>query len=366
MSQQNLKFFPGLPTLKEQAVYKSSIMPLEGHPKIKIVFDALGIDTPVETNVFYFQGQPLMRLSRFVLDGADHFQIQPLFSLDESDKDRFWQIKLILKEHVRKYIFDLDLNKVANDLWKKNLDRCYGKNLSQEEIHYDYFLRTLKSFETNFDEFRLGKNGKQDIESEPDSDSYSHVRLFSLIYDLQYRAIENSKIQNPSILDVGCGMGFQLLLFQKLFKASKIMGTDIDINRFQHAVQDYEQALKAQGVSYNPLLLEKNDFLAEGLEGVLKKNQLPKGMADIVLINHVLEHLEQDPILVLEILLKSTGKMLMISVPFEKVPNTDSGHHRVFGKKYLTDIAHQLKYRHPELKINLSHADVGMLIIEKP
>jgi len=131
-----------------------------------------------------------------------------------------------------------------------------------------------------------------------------------------------------SLLDVGCGMGFNIEDLRKNFPQLKLTGADI-------TEPIIELAKQYTGVDSHTTY----KTIDLGLENLDASEQY-----DLVLCNQVLEHIEND-FLAIQNLTKLTNKYILITVPSGRYNSTSKlvGHHRHYSK---ADLVNKLNSAH--------------------
>jgi len=143
---------------------------------------------------------------------------------------------------------------------------------------------------------------------DPAEEYHAHAFLYKRaerLFNLVQPELDRTGIRHPSILDIGCGSGVLLHFFRRAYPTAKLYGVELD-----SLYADYARE-KNDAEIWNVSI---HDFLDQIKERI--------GSPDIILLNHVLEHLYH-PLKVLKTLreiLPKTGLFLI------EVPNLISKH----------------------------------------
>jgi ubiquinone/menaquinone biosynthesis C-methylase UbiE len=144
-------------------------------------------------------------------------------------------------------------------------------------------------------------------------DLHSHSRLKEI-----WRSLTRIKLDQPKVLDVGCGIGVLSIMIAKHIDAS-VVGIDLS----EAAITSARKL--AKGLPKITFNIASADKLAE----IFNENTF-----DVVLLADVIEHIREDESVLAQVysILKQGGYVI-ISVPTPHYP-------RFFGKKFHTNIGH--------------------------
>ena len=242
-----------------------------------------------------------------------------------------------------------------------NIINCNG--VSKEDFHYIRLANTQKEF------VRLYKKVRNDpMHSDENLKcEYEHLKNFSEIYYSEIKVISDicGNDDGLSIHDAGTSNS-QLLMMLATLPKEELLGidigsclaTDLELNHYEVVLRYLREYRSARPVEFMQM-----DFTDESKE-------LPE--ADITVINDVLEHFENDTVSfnVMERFWKRTGRLLLVHVPQEEIPNASWGHHVSFSKEKLVDWAARLngaeiisdKYQYNEY---ITLLDKGFLFLKK-
>jgi SAM-dependent methyltransferase len=123
-----------------------------------------------------------------------------------------------------------------------------------------------------------------------------------------------------SVLDCGCGAGFNLRELRASFPQAQLYGSDLTDGILSHAATTCRD-------------LDVSEFFALNVE----TGHLPREF-DLILMNQVLEHIDND-VAALRNIYAMTKKYLLITVPGGSFNETSklNGHFRHYSKKELAD-----------------------------
>ena len=202
----------------------------------------------------------------------------PLFTHEDVCRDKFIQLR---KELISLGCHHQDVVPLARDLSMKVLG-------FQNELDYSVFILN-QTFHVVKSIIKRGYN-KNPIQNLGD-EQYSHVDLFSSIYGFEIEYIKGRSLQDR-IIDIGCGDG----LFLKLLN-----DCGLSANGYELVVKPVSHSVKIDKILD---LTDVNEF------------------AEVIVLNHVLEHIDERPSEYLDRLIKhmnSLGegrvKAILISLP---------------------------------------------------
>jgi ubiquinone/menaquinone biosynthesis C-methylase UbiE len=127
-----------------------------------------------------------------------------------------------------------------------------------------------------------------------------------------------------SLLDVGCGMGVNIKSLNRHFPNLTICGSDLSADILKIAEK---YVGKKTNISYTPVDVAKNKI---------------NNTFDLVLLNQVLEHIEDD-YAAMENIAKMSKKYVLITVPSGEYNSTSKlvGHVRHYTKSRVLDLLHK-------------------------
>ena len=210
---------------------------------------------------------------------AKYVEYRPLFDKSKVNRDNF--IKL------RKELIALGCNQDE----VVEVARKLSMNVLGIEVEDEYNLYIMSQ---TFDEIsKIIKEGYNDKpEQDLNSEQYSHIGLFSAIYGFELEYLASREI-TQGIVDIGCGDGLFLQLLAE--GGCQARGYEIEIKRTCHAV--------------------KIDRIVD-IEDI-------KEPGNVLILNHVLEHISESPSSFIGRTLDHFEKMLndrlqavIISLPF--------------------------------------------------
>lgn len=153
--------------------------------------------------------------------------------------------------------------------------------------------------------------------------------------------IENIK-NGDNVLDVGCGNGSVAISIAKKIPDSKVIGIDIDRNNIEFAKEK---------------LKENNLRNLTFIHGDIKDQKEIK--SEIVILSNILEHIENRPLFLKNIILISNAKTFLIRVPYFK-RDWQIAFRKELGIYYFSDLDHKIEHTIDELKYELSEANLSI------
>ena len=151
------------------------------------------------------------------------------------------------------------------------------------------------------------------------------------------------RIKNgDNVLDVGCGNGSVAISIAKKIPDSKVIGIDIDRNNIEFAKQK---------------LKENNLRNLTFIHGDIKDQKEIK--SEIVILSNILEHIENRPLFLKNIIFISNAKTFLIRVPYFK-RDWQIAFRKEFGIYYFSDLDHKIEHTIDELKYELSEANLSI------
>jgi hypothetical protein len=234
--------------------------------------------------------------------------------------------------------------------------------MSGKQVFFQKLLNSHKEYISNYLNYR--DNGSVFQFSE----THNSIQMFSWIYYWEIKIMaEIFKGANISIHDVGtCNALFPLLLSglseQDLLglHVTRIIASDINIESVPG--NDIKKIIK-QNKGYKAIQFMKLD---------LTKSLRKISSTDVITLNDVLEHFENDEISfsVLKQLWNKTGKLLIVHVPFESTPDHSWDHRITFHADKIRDWAQRLPgacFLSDNFWVNdkTSLTDQGFLVVAK-
>ena len=154
------------------------------------------------------------------------------------------------------------------------------------------------------------------------------------------------RIKNgDNVLDVGCGNGSVAISIAKKMPDSKVIGIDIDRNNIEFAKQK---------------LKENNLRNLTFIHGDIKDQKEIK--SEIVILSNILEHIENRPLFLKNIIFISNAKTFLIRVPYFK-RDWQIAFRKELGIYYFSDLDHKIEHTIDELKYELSEANLSIIEI---
>jgi len=151
------------------------------------------------------------------------------------------------------------------------------------------------------------------------------------------------RIKNgDNVLDVGCGNGSVAISIAKKIPDSKVIGIDIDRNNIEFAKQK---------------LKENNLRNLTFIHGDIKDQKEIK--SEIVILSNILEHIENRPLFLKNIIFISNAKTFLIRVPYFK-RDWQIAFRKELGIYYFSDLDHKIEHTIDELKYELSEANLSI------
>ena len=151
------------------------------------------------------------------------------------------------------------------------------------------------------------------------------------------------RIKNgDNVLDVGCGNGSVAISIAKKIPDSKVIGIDIDRNNIEFAKEK---------------LKENNLRNLTFIHGDIKDQKEIK--SEIVILSNILEHIENRPLFLKNIILISNAKTFLIRVPYFK-RDWQIAFRKELGIYYFSDLDHKIEHTIDELKYELSEANLSI------
>ena len=151
------------------------------------------------------------------------------------------------------------------------------------------------------------------------------------------------RIKNgDNVLDVGCGNGSVAISIAKKMPDSKVIGIDIDRNNIEFAKQK---------------LKENNLRNLTFIHGDIKDQKEIK--SEIVILSNILEHIENRPLFLKNIIFISNAKTFLIRVPYFK-RDWQIAFRKELGIYYFSDLDHKIEHTIDELKYELSEANLSI------
>lgn len=318
----------------------------------------LEIDTPHYRGV-YFEDTSL-------LCGIIIAAKRELISLEQGIYNQSRDARLVYElqnfgtDHQIKNLIELDLDSCV-PMWAGD-DNVIAERYPDINVRYVKYRNSHHEYKRNYLSYM--NRERSYLHCAYNSPQYNSLEAFSWIYYCEImmmtEAIGSSKI---SIHDVGTSVAQFPLLLSSLseeelmgLKISKIIASDIDWTG-----KDLIQRIHRRNPGYRPIEFLSLDLL---------HSDIP--VTDVIVINDVLEHMpsEEASFTVFQRLWRSTGKLLVVHVPFEEVPNQSWDHYIVFNRNKLHDWVERLdgaklisdKYFSDN---NMSLVDHGFLVLEK-
>ena len=151
------------------------------------------------------------------------------------------------------------------------------------------------------------------------------------------------RIKNgDNVLDVGCGNGSVAISIAKKVPDSEIIGIDIDRNNIEFAKEK---------------LKENNLRNLTFIHGDIKDQKEIK--SEIVILSNILEHIENRPLFLKNIIFISNAKTFLIRVPYFK-RDWQIAFRKELGIYYFSDLDHKIEHTIDELKYELSEANLSI------
>ena len=151
------------------------------------------------------------------------------------------------------------------------------------------------------------------------------------------------RIKNgDNVLDVGCGNGSVAISIAKKIPDSKVIGIDIDRNNIEFAKEK---------------LKENNLRNLTFIHGDIKDQKEIK--SEIVILSNILEHIENRPLFLKNIIFISNAKTFLIRVPYFK-RDWQIAFRKELGIYYFSDLDHKIEHTIDELKYELSEANLSI------
>lgn len=147
----------------------------------------------------------------------------------------------------------------------------------------------------------------------------AHEQTFKAGINIEYAPeddfLVNKVPEQARVLDIGCGAGY--VIKRLLFKTNQITGVDYD----QPSIDAAKSNIKDNGVT----------FICDDVFNYLKEN--PKKEFDVIILSHVLEHIDQP----LEFLKKIADQATYFYI---EVPDFEANHLNLYRQRIGTDLVY--------------------------
>ena len=259
-----------------------------------------------------------------------------------------------------------------------------GHEASLKDILREFFKNSQKKFEEMAELFVLDllKEKKPDYDvsryvdlnlSDPE---YSHITHFSWIYAVELKQLVEllraKKGRRLAVVDNGTGFGHFILtaayVLHRLEEKRELPPGTLERIHFIgtcHKLKDMEFAIEASfdypGLSVSWEVLDINSLTYS--EEVRKINH--EKPADLIVTNHVLEHLEAKSTIDYMLDWLQIGEISVVTVPLEdSLALSISSHTNEFGEDTLEALAGQIEsMTESDIKSDLNYLNGGMLVL---
>ncbi|HCT84969.1 MAG TPA: hypothetical protein DF296_07180 [Candidatus Margulisbacteria bacterium] len=307
----------------------------------------------------------------FTLKGVLSYRIDgqsitfaPNFGIQDLSQDTFYKIHLSLLNIPVEIPFDQH-RKLSTQLFNTVIRKQYP-HFNNSEIDLfsrnRMFVLTLNKFLEKIEALRKNEFIPYQLNSGKNI-GYNHTDLFSHIYKIQLDYIEELAAHQDevSVVDLGGGRTYVAALIDKVLASPKITVVTTERDKEEHYIgikNYYHQELPSN------LKLVLNNVERHGWQDELCK--LNRGSNyDVVMLNHVLEHLPGRPESYLSDWLKLTNKYLIVSMPIEEKPDLYSKHFRTFSPEYLIRLGQLMESFIPDIHLEQYYCHLGILILRK-
>lgn len=245
-----------------------------------------------------------------------------------------------------------------------------GKEISEKDIYTIFFRNSQKIFDRKVDAC-LNDQGAANLdayfEKGPLNEQYFHTDLFSYLYAQEIKLIkkllEEERNKKIKVLDLGTGGGSFILSAAHVLSAEELARIEfvgIDLGG--------RDALVAEKM-FQDIPEATIEFVIDDIEELGFINRLSSYNADLIVVNHVLEHLKRPVLDFLHQWVLSTNSYLAVSVPLEEdLEKSVSDHCHSFTAESLINIANTLEERinHTAFAVDLQKTSrLGLWIFQK-
>ena len=287
------------------------------------------------------------------------FVVEPLYDKDMIWRDPCWQMRKVLHGKFTK----LNTHQIFSVLTEAN--KCVlGPHATEDDVLRLFFLSTQNKFSQTTSRYLLGLEDYDYAKNQLDNKDYSHIALFSWIYYKEIAILQDVlKISDRDVTVLDMATGFANFIFT----AQELLTDDND--RVKYIGSDISDRDMGQAISYAESKNTSVEFVFDDMtkpawgKRFLSSNNNKK--VDMVVVNHVLEHLDGNPIDYLIEWASVVNEALVISVPLEDAKETTiSDHSHAFTAEGLKELGNELNLTsNGSLIIDYSQVFSGILII---
>ena len=287
------------------------------------------------------------------------FVVEPLYDMDMIWRDPCWQMRKVLHDKFTK----LNTQQIFTVLTEAN-KRVLGPHATEDDVLRLFFLSTQNKFLQTTSRYLSGLEDYDYAKNQLDDKNYSHVGLFSWIYCKEITILQDVlklSDRDVTVLDMATGFANFIFTAQELLTDNsarvKYIGSDI-------SARDMGQAISYAKSKNTPAEFVFDDMTEPAWgKRFLSLNNNEK--VDMVVVNHVLEHLDGNPVDYLIEWASVVNEALVISVPLEDAKETTiSAHSHAFTAEALKGLGNELSLTSKGLLIiDYSQVFSGILII---
>jgi len=282
----------------------------------------------------------------------------PTFRKEQLLRDSFW----LQRSEITTYISDLGITCTPKQVIMLATEACVLVNGQEAGVsgYYDTLLdNTQNPFNEMADQYSRGEIYEPETNLLTDP-HYSHTRLFSWIYFVESQwigSIASEGRRNLRVLELGSSFGTPIYTKEHLLNDPSIEYCGIDVrNDLLSASRRFALRHGYQNMRFAHADVTKNGWFARIMA-------ITSGLpADVVTSSHLLEHLECDPVMMIERWFRLAKTALIVSVPYSKEEVEMSDHHQAFDGNNLLVFADNVEERlEREALVIREHLNAGIL-----
>jgi len=305
----------------------------------------------------------ILKFYRNIVTDKILITIQPVYRKDQIWRDPFWKMRHELKQ----YIPYLSAQEILNLMTALNI-LVLGGNATVKDVFDIFFINNRREFNKKIRQYFTGELTYKPVKNMLSSPDLSVINLFGWIHAYGTRELKNiiqGTKKKVSVLDLGTNFGDFIFTSHTLLSeyADRIgyVGVDISEEYLRTAVDH------SRGLTNLSAQIMEGDIEEPGLKERLLNSNGGEPY-DLVLLNHIAEHLE-DKNVVNQLIgwLSITRKSMIISVPLdEDIAGTICLHDKQFTEASLIEIGRRIEEITSGIVVaDVANVDSGILTLRR-
>lgn len=223
-----------------------------------------------------------------------------------------------------------------------------GGDAGVDDVLREFFINSQVGFEALTGALLQGDETYDPEAYEVGADQYSHIRHFGWIYAVEIRLLRRILAETPDrevvVIDAGTGFGHFVFTAARFLshderRRTRFVGTDHTTTDLKFAM-DAAHAAPGLNVTWEIADIDGSDHVQR------LKDASGGRFADLLVVNHVLEHLEARPAVDYVLDWLRVARTLVVTVPLEdRLENSVSAHRHEFCVDSLARLAAEVERR---------------------